>query len=128
MKEISDDDVVKSYKEFASPAGLIGKYLQQGKLAFRLGNIMFVHGALPLKDMYVKESDQFKYPTPWNSDHANDLDSWIDSLNKFVKDECKAWKEAVDVYLAGGKPLSIWSTIGGYNSGVAGGNLIQCEQ
>ena len=123
--DVSDDDVTQSYREFASPDGLLGRYLSQGCLALRLGNVLFMHGALPL-DAIVCDDKSYKFPTPWNDRYVETLDEWILELNSFVKQQYLEWKISIENH-SHNKPRSIWSTKGGYGSGIAGGDLIQCR-
>ena len=122
--DITDDDVVRSYRDFASPNGLIGNYLSHGLLATRIGNALFVHGALPMSYFYDCESSSFSYPTPWNGGTVTTLDNFIFELNQFVRHQYETWKDSIEKYLKGGS-LQVWSTNGGYNSGIAGGDLVQ---
>lgn len=123
--DVSENDVVQSYRDFASPDGLLGRYLSKACLALRLGNVLFIHGALPLTDILC-DDNTYKYPTPWNGGHVRTLDSWISHLNDFVIDEFDAWKHSIKNH-GNGEQLAIWSTIGGYQSGSSGGGLIQCK-
>ena len=52
--EVSDDDVVESYRKSCHPNGEIGQFLSQARLAIKLGQALFVHGAIPLTKGVVK--------------------------------------------------------------------------
>lgn len=122
-QEISDADVVQSYREFAKPSGLLGQYIQHGQLAKRIGNILFIHGALPLNE---NSTGAFDFPIPWQVNSTIDnLDDWIEELNKFTAQEYSSWKESATEYSEERRPLPIWATLGGYNTGIGGGNLMQ---
>jgi len=73
---------------------------------------------------YDCKSSSFSYPTPWNGATVGTLDNFIFELNKFARHQYETWKDSIEKYLKGG-PLQVWSTNGGYNSGIAGGDLVQ---
>lgn len=45
-EEVSEEDVVRSFRESLQPQGLVARYLREGQLALRLGDTLFVHGAV----------------------------------------------------------------------------------
>lgn len=46
---VTDDEVVQSYRLSCHPTkGVMGQYLSKGKLALRLGSVLFLHGCLPV--------------------------------------------------------------------------------
>jgi len=45
-ERVTDEDVVRSFREMASPDGPLAEYLQAGKLVLIKGDAMFLHGGL----------------------------------------------------------------------------------
>jgi hypothetical protein len=72
-----DDAVVSSYLADLSPGGELHEFLKQNRLAWRAGATLFLHGGLTAEN-FLQLPD---------APHAQDVDSWIDSLNRFYRDE-----------------------------------------
>lgn len=107
---VTDDDVVKSYQESTHPDGEMGRYLSSGNLAVQLGEVLFVHGALPLTSDVLDEIsrrestrgfwDDLTFAMPWlpKNKQASDVGvfsvkDWLSSLNTFVKERVTSWQE-----------------------------------
>jgi hypothetical protein len=72
-----DDAVVKSYLDDLSPGGALHEFLKQNLLAWRAGATLFLHGGLTAEN-FLQLPD---------APHARDVDSWLQSLNRFYRDE-----------------------------------------
>jgi len=129
---VSDMQVVDSYRRACHPeTGEIAMYLANAKLVLRLGEVLFLHGSLPittpLLDQVLQERektsstiasnlwDDLSFAMPWLPPGAraqdagvHSIDDWLSSLNDFVKSNVQSWRqmEGSDI---------IWSTHGGYN-------------
>jgi hypothetical protein len=108
---VTDEDVVISYQRSTHPEGEMGRYLSSGNLAVQLGEILFVHGAVPLtsdilNDVSRREAgingfwDDLTFAMPWlpQDTKASDIGvssikDWLLSLNKFSKERVMSWKE-----------------------------------
>ena len=104
--EVYDDDVVQSYRTSCHPNGEMGQFLSQSQLALRIGQVLFVHGAIPLTKQVVKSYllerktttskdpkigrrqkknfwDDMAWAMPW-IDEVNDLDRTRVTYNENV--------------------------------------------
>jgi len=108
----SDDDVVRSYQEFALPHGPLGRYLRAARLGEQVGRVLFVHGALPLPDGDDPRGPDPRGPLvlPWRGEGvaAPDLDSWLAALEDLRRGALDDWERTA----ARGAPA--WSAQGGY--------------
>jgi hypothetical protein len=134
---ISEYDVVKSYRESCHPDGEMGLYLRSGHLAVRLGNALFIHGALPMtEDILARCSDpshlwkgNLRFAMPWlaNDDSEDNfvkcVSDWITALNDFASREITEWGTHQPSHVA------LWCNAGGYRSALPnernGANLMQ---
>ena len=78
--EVSDDEVLKSYRESLAPGGLMRRYLQQAQLAALVGPALYVHGAVGRDSMGV---------VPRLAPHGEGsgrlaLQPWVAALNAFA--------------------------------------------
>lgn len=120
-KLIDDNDVVESYQDHCDPQnGSLINYIEGSKLLARVGEVAFLHGALPVNK--ITDWGNLTVVMPWleHGVSANDIgvktvDDWINALDAFVKKEVKRFREH-------GKS-SAWIENGGYD-GLYGG-LIQ---
>lgn len=120
LKVATDEDVVESYRDACRPGGELSRYLAHGVLALRLGDVLFIHGALPLTEYVVASHptglwDDFRFAMPWlpsNVTSAKDVgvhnvDDWISSLNEFARTCIVNFEE--------NNGTGIWSETGGYH-------------
>ena len=131
--QVTDDDVVASYRRSCHPTGEMGQYLQQAHLALRLGDILFMHGSLPLTQPIVKRACEeetvpkdfwkdFEFAMPWKKSESADpvphsVDEWLAALETFVREHVAGWKSHV-AHLemdSGQTQHDVWSTKGGYD-------------
>lgn len=61
---ITDEDVVKSYIDTCRPDGLIGKYLHNATIALKIGQVLFMHGGLPLTEDMLREQELLQNQKP----------------------------------------------------------------
>lgn len=79
---ITDEEIADIYLRTLSPGGVFAKWLSHIKLAFRIGNTVFVHGGLTPHNLgYV----------PGNPSFEPNLDKWIEKLNDWYQTEYKTW-------------------------------------
>jgi hypothetical protein len=118
--DVSDEDVVESYRELCSPGGLMANHIMRSKVAIKMGPCLFVHAAVP-RDPEVKDDRNwgFKtYPPHFDTPAAN-FQEWLGKVNTFVDEQKQDWIDG-----SGGD--KVWSTTGGYSKEKdAGGSLMQ---
>ena len=141
-KQVTDEDVVVSYQTSCHPNGELGQYLSGANLAVRLGQVLFVHGSLPLTKDILHERDSHFWDDltcymPWLRDDdaktnhgVKTIDDWLDALNGFCHTQVQQWKEGIAQIEDGAqtttqKENAIWSVQGGYHYGPSGSGLIQ---
>ncbi|GAX11883.1 hypothetical protein FisN_20Lh058 [Fistulifera solaris] len=121
---VTDEDVVISYQRSTHPEGEMGRYLSNSNLAFQLGEILFVHGALPLTSEILADVshrevstdgfwDDLTFAMPWlpQNTKASDIrvssiKDWIRLLNNFAEERVASWKEEA---LKGVPRVQFWS-------------------
>jgi len=63
---VTDEEVVQSYRTSCHPIfGVMGQYIRRGKLAKKIGGVLFVHGSIPVSSAILT-----KYKT-----YSNELDA-----------------------------------------------------
>ena len=76
---VTDDEVVKSYRQSCHPhTGEIGNYLANAHLALRIGELLVVHGALPLTKPVLEEVMVEKQKTAASGSNASYSSFWKD--------------------------------------------------
>jgi hypothetical protein len=123
LDEIGDDHVVESYRTSCHPRGEMGQFLSQGQIVARLGQVLFLHGAIPLtkhilENRINKESsnpkkenfwDDLTFAIPWmdttkcqpQERHLTEQASprsvreWIDVLNEFAQSNVQLWQKDI---------------------------------
>lgn len=123
VDSVSDADVVESYRKSCDPVmGEISLYLQSACLALRLGDVAFLHGALPFTSDNLLANhggtslwDDLTFAMPWlkpgvaaRDVGVESIDEWMDALNTFARDQVEAW------VACRGESGGIWSWKGGY--------------
>jgi hypothetical protein len=136
--QVSDENVVDSYRRSCHPNGEMGQYLQQAHLALRLGNVLFVHGALPLTQSVLKQAchddvsaqdfwNDFSFAMPWQEAREKPVVSkpneWLQALEQFAREHVHDWKDHVAQLEKGETPHEIWSTRGGYRHSTLGNHF-----
>jgi hypothetical protein len=121
---VSDADVVESYRKSCDPVtGEMAFYLQSACLVLRLGEVAFVHGALPLTvdnlAAYHEGGslwDDLTFAMPWldpgitaQDVGVESVDDWISALNAFAREKVQAWVSSK------GETEDMWSWKGGYH-------------
>jgi len=131
---VTDDNVVASYRRSCHPTGEMGHYLQQAHLALRLGNVLFIHGSLPLTQSTLRQAceqrtqprefwNDFKFAMPWNPDSKpHSVNEWLDTLENFARNHVAGWRDHVTQLEgeSGNTHHDIWSTKGGYDYSTSG--------
>ena len=126
---VQDEDVVESYRQSCCclDTGEMAEYLQSCQLVLRLGEVAFVHGALPLTNHLLEQSlerdndvllwDDLTFAMPWLEEgkRARDvgvvsIDDWIVALNEFGQRHVQAWRN----YGVNDGEASVWAYTGGY--------------
>lgn len=120
VDRVMDEDVVESYRKSCYPTGEMGRYLSLANITVRLGEVLFLHGALPLTADVLKVAskrsvwDDMTFAMPWlepsvmTGDNCVDsVDDWFDALNMFASEKVQNWQRhpIEDEY---------WSRAGGY--------------
>lgn len=109
-EEVTDMDVVQSYRQSCHPDGEMGQFLFHSHLALRIGPLLVVHGSLPLNEEIIDDHfnttganksiwDDLTFCMPWiqkEESAAKDygvttIDQWLDQLNQFCHDRIKEW-------------------------------------
>ena len=129
-KEVSDEEVVQSFRRACHPDGEVGRYLSSANLVIKLGAIMFMHGALPRAEViHTSQKDSLwssvDYAIPWIVDpqeEVQSVDSWVECLNSFAHEQVILWRKNIQHFDGSS---GVWSTIGGYNTAFDYGNLLQ---
>jgi hypothetical protein len=139
-KEVTDMDVVESYRQSCHPSGEMGQFLKHSHLAFKIGPIMVVHGSLPMTEDVMQHAsssgvsvwDDLTFCMPWieknttASDHGvTTVDEWTDALNQFCHDKVQQWGHNIRRVEESGKEDTIWAHRGGYDYGPSYAQLLQ---
>lgn len=136
-RRTSDKDVVDSYRQSCHPTGEMGQYLQQAHLALKLGNTLFVHGALPLTQPTLNQAckqgkpvqefwSDFKFAMPWQEadeeSKPHSANEWLKALEAFARTHVSGWKRHVEQLETGRQTEcdGVWSTKGGYDYSTSG--------
>jgi len=134
-REISDEEVVRSFRRACHPDGEVGRYLSSAKLLVKVGSALFMHGALPRPDVVDTCQEhslwsRVDYAIPWINDPCEEIssvDNWIECLNSFAHSQAGLWRKNIQHShdQSTNRTVGVWSTIGGYNTPFDYGNLLQ---
>jgi len=91
-ESITDQQVVDRYLLETGPEGNFSKFLEQGKLAHRIGNTLFVHSGVTAEALGFVPGQPQKV----------EADVWIESLNKWYESEIKKWAATRDTWTGEG--------------------------
>ena len=131
---VTDEDVVQSYRQSCHPTtGEMGNYLSNACLALKLGELMVVHGAMPLTDPILhealeKEQDEMEFwkdmsfAHPWQTEDAKTnsittctanqaIHKWLESLDQFRQRGLQAWREECSSSSSSTPSFSFFSTV-----------------
>jgi len=96
---ISDDEVVKSFKDGVAPGGEMREYMKLAQLACVLDTTLFVHGQLIGNQFWDCSQDGIAWavgavPEPDYRSHRelSDLHEWVSELNEWASSEVAAWE------------------------------------
>lgn len=139
---VTDQDVVESYRRSCHPHGELGEFLSGAQLICKLGPLVFVHGSLPLIEEYVTKKyqsgqsvwDDLTSFMPWLPDGETAQDhgvttihEWMDALNGFCRRKVQEWKADIARIEARGGiddcENPIWACNAGYQNSYS--DLIQ---
>lgn len=86
---VTDQQLALHYKDFYSPGGAFGRFLQEGKLVFIHENTLFVHGGLTLDNMNKVPfmDDPFKWSKTTNASGFEEY------LNQWKTLQLESWKK-----------------------------------
>lgn len=110
---VSDEEVTQSYLDSCHPTtGEMGRYLAQGHLALKIGQLIILHGALPW--MTREENPKYELGMPWLQAPPSQLSAldWIESLNDFARSQVEQWSLHVEQHTPSN---GVWSTKGGFD-------------
>ena len=64
---VTEEDVLRSFRESLQPQGLVARYLREGQLALRIQDTLFVHGAVEEEALGFVPSQltQYKRNSGW---------------------------------------------------------------
>lgn len=101
-ERISDVEVTQSFIDSVAPHGVVTEYLKLAQLGVILGETLFIHGAVTLKNMgYVPGQSN-------TSNRIPDVKEWVDILNHWYTDQITKWERQrvePDLQPPGHKPL-----------------------
>lgn len=96
-KEISDEEVVKSYLDSVGPGGLMRDYLLNSELAIVLGDTLFVHGQIIGNQFFSLEKHEAwsvkVVPKGDGYEIEEDLRKWVCRLNEWAREQIQEWIE-----------------------------------
>lgn len=109
----SDEEVVRSFVQEASPGGRIFEFLTLAKLAVQLGDVLFVHAGLPRSGE--------KWIPGWlpPAGEILPLAQWISALDEFKTRQLAKVLDTTEM------PKASWSMQGGYDHPQPGAALLQ---
>ncbi len=85
---VGDEEVLESFlSSVLLPGGLMREYLENARLAVRLGSALFVHGGIHPDALGT---------VPGRTERLDDVDEWIVALNAFAADEVRAFCDDAD--------------------------------
>jgi hypothetical protein len=126
---VSDQDVVESYRQSCDPiTGEISLFLRNASLMLRLGDVAFVHGALPFtnENLLLRHCDNnhhqngslwndVSFAMPWlplgvtaSDVGVHSIHDWIVALNTFATSRIESW------IASNGRSDAMWTVQGGY--------------
>uniref|UniRef100_A0A7S3YM82 Pirin N-terminal domain-containing protein n=1 Tax=Lotharella globosa TaxID=91324 RepID=A0A7S3YM82_9EUKA len=117
--EVTDEEIVKSFTDSIEREGTLWRYLSYGHLAFRMNDILFVHGGVcDLSLGYVPDKNKEIHGDVAEGLGSRTVSQWVHDLEAFKQAEMKEMDSNRDSIVA-------WSQEGGYGSEAYGGRLMQ---
>eukprot|EP00435_Cladocopium_sp_Y103_P072038 s50_g39.t1 len=112
-RDCTEEEVVRSFVQEASPGGRIFDYLTLAKLAVQLGDVLFVHAGLPRAGE--------KWIPGWlpPAGEILPLAQWISALDEFKMRQLAKIVDSKEL------PKAAWSMQGGYDHPQPGAGLLQ---
>ncbi|POM68904.1 Hypothetical protein PHPALM_14871 [Phytophthora palmivora] len=91
-KEVTDEDVVKSYLDSVKEGGVLREYLLHGSLAFVTHQTLFVHGGIINGDKDASLSALGRVPDE-PSTRFDSVAEWVGKLNTWYRSQVQEWIE-----------------------------------
>ncbi|KAI9999078.1 hypothetical protein PInf_003757 [Phytophthora infestans] len=89
-KEVTDDDIAKSYLDSVEEGGVLREYLLHGSLAFVAHQTLFVHGGIIDGDKDASLSALGRVPDEPSKRYDSVLE-WVDKLNTWYRSQVQEW-------------------------------------
>lgn len=124
--EVSDEEVVSNFIEAASPGGLLFDYISQGRLALKLGRLLFVHAGLPRSSGQWQPGWVPGWQVPDEESRSGvPIPEWLEALEELRKAAVLECEEAVGKEPKVKSADAAWALKGGYVHSQPGSALMQ---
>ena len=90
LHDISCEEVAEHcLQDVVSPSGALRQYLEHGCVACRIGNTLFVHGAIDRHSMRFVPSSSTRFELPSvklpPAEVVDTVDEWVEGMNRFLR-------------------------------------------